>query len=143
MNISVKANLAAYFVVLALFAVLDGFWLGVLAMPWYQTAFDGLLREEFITWPWLVFYLLYCASIVFLAIRPYAGQNLIRTCEAGFVLGATAYGTYNLTCYSILIHWPLTMTIIDWIWGTCATTVLAAAGGWTMKKIHRTVTLPS
>lgn len=137
MNYSFKALCGAYLAVLLAFGFLDGVWLGVIAMPLYQTAFDALLREQFITWPWIAFYLLYCAAVVFLVIRPYAGRNLISKTVAGFVLGAAAYGTYNLTSYSIIDGWPLSMTFIDWMWGSTATAIIATCGGWTAQKIHR------
>ncbi len=135
MNYSFKALAGAYIAVLLAFACLDGVWLGVIAMPLYQSAFDTLLRDQFITWPWLAFYLLYCAAVVYLAIRPYAAQNLLSQSLAGIALGATAYGTYNLTCYSIIDGWPLAMTFVDWIWGTTATGIIATSGGWAARKI--------
>ncbi|MEG3765485.1 DUF2177 family protein [Alteromonas sp. 14N.309.X.WAT.G.H12] len=136
MKLTVKAIFASYFAVLFTFAVLDALWLGIIAMPWYQTAFTQLFREPFIIWPWVVFYLLYCASVVYLIIRPYINQNLIQTAWGGFVLGATAYGTYNLTAYAIIEHWPLTMTFVDWLWGSLATMIMAFTGGWAARKAN-------
>ena len=54
----------AYLAVLIAFGVLDGIWLGVIAMPMYVEHFDGILREQFISWPWIVFYLLYIFAII-------------------------------------------------------------------------------
>lgn len=121
------AYLVAYTTVLLTFGVLDGIWLGVIAMPWYQAAFEGLLREPFIMWPWVTFYLLYGLAVVFLAIRPNLNQPKAAAL-AGAALGATAYGTYNLTGYSIIADWPLSMSLIDWCWGTVATAVNALTG---------------
>ncbi|MBU2978381.1 DUF2177 family protein [Alteromonas sp. C1M14] len=136
MKLSIKAFLASYLTVLLTFAVLDTVWLGLIAMPWYQEAFAPLFRAPFITWPWIAFYLLYCASVVYLIIRPYINQNLIQTAIGGFILGATAYGTYNLTAYSIIAHWPLTMTFVDWFWGSVATMSMAFTGGWVARKVN-------
>ena len=135
MHYSFKTLTGTYIAVLLAFACLDAVWLGVIAMPLYREAFESLLRPQFITWPWIAFYLLYCASVVCLTIRPYAGKNLIHTSLAGLALGATAYGTYNLTCYSIIRDWPLNMTLIDWIWGTVATGIIATCGGFAAQKI--------
>ena len=118
----------AYLAVLIAFGVLDGIWLGVIAMPMYVEHFDGILREQFISWPWIVFYLLYCLSVVILAVKPTLDRTVGAAAISGFVLGATAYGTYNLTAYSIVADWPLNMTLIDWLWGSVATCILAAAG---------------
>ena len=129
MKIPFSTYLYAWLAVLISFAVLDGLWLGVIAMPLYTEHFAGLLREPFITWPWLAFYVLYCMAVVFLAIRPTLEQSMAATGLHGLVLGATAYGTYNLTAYSIVAGWPLNMTLIDWLWGAVATMLLAIAGG--------------
>ena len=118
----------AYLAVLIAFGVLDGIWLGVIAMPMYVEHFDGILREQFISWPWIVFYLLYCLSVVILAVKPTLNRTVGAAAISGFVLGATAYGTYNLTAYSIVADWPLNMTLIDWLWGSVATCILAATG---------------
>lgn len=123
------ASLAlAYLAILITFGVLDGLWLGVIAMPLYTEYFAELLRAQFITWPWIVFYLLYCLSVVFLAVNPTRQKPWGAAFGYGFVLGATAYGTYNLTAYSIVAGWPLTMTLVDWAWGSIATAILAAVG---------------
>lgn len=118
----------AYLAVLIAFGVLDGIWLGVIAMPMYVEHFEGLLREQFISWPWIVFYLLYCLSVVVLAVKPTLSKSVGAAAVSGFILGATAYGTYNLTAYSIVADWPLNMTLIDWLWGSVATCILAATG---------------
>ncbi|QCZ95043.1 DUF2177 family protein [Salinimonas iocasae] len=118
----------AYLAVLIAFGVLDGIWLGVIAMPMYVEHFDGILREQFISWPWIVFYLLYCLSVVIVAVKPTLNRTVGAAAISGFVLGATAYGTYNLTAYSIVADWPLNMTLIDWLWGSVATCILAATG---------------
>ncbi|MBD3585747.1 DUF2177 family protein [Salinimonas sp. HHU 13199] len=118
----------AYLAVLIAFGVLDGIWLGVIAMPMYVEHFDGILRDQFISWPWIVFYLLYCLSVVILAVKPALHKSVGAAAINGFILGATAYGTYNLTAYSIVADWPLNMTLIDWLWGSVATCILAATG---------------
>ncbi|GGW91224.1 DUF2177 family protein [Alteromonas halophila] len=123
-----RATLIAYITVLLLFAVLDGIWLGIIAMPWYQDAFAGLLREPFITWPWMVFYLAYCLIVVVLAVCPGRHTSVLSALGRGAMLGAAAYGTYNLTGYSIIAGWPLNMTLVDLAWGTVATALLSTAG---------------
>lgn len=123
---SLKPAIIAYLTVLLAFAILDGLWLGVIANSWYMTAFEPLLRKTFITLPWITFYLLYGAAVVFLSISP--SVTVSGALTRGAALGATAYGTYNLTAYSIIGEWPWHMTWIDWLWGTIATALLAASG---------------
>ncbi|WP_018982254.1 DUF2177 family protein [Salinimonas chungwhensis] len=128
MKTKISTFALAYLAVLIAFGVLDGIWLGVIAMPMYVENFEGLLRAQFITWPWILFYLLYCLSVVILTVIPNIHKPVGTAAFYGFVLGATAYGTYNLTAYSIVAGWPLNMTVIDWLWGSVATCILAAAG---------------
>ena len=123
-----------YLSIVIAFGILDGLWLGVVARPLYTDAFAELLRDPFITWPWLTFYLLYCLAVLMLAVRPARHRPGGAAAANGFMLGAAAYGTYNLTAYSIIAGWPLGMSIIDWVWGAFVTTVLAAVGAWTAKR---------
>lgn len=125
-----------YLSVLLAFAFLDGIWLGVVAMPWYQEAFSTLLREEFVTLPWVLFYLGYGAAVMYLAVVPNLTKSLEKSVLAGCVLGATAYGTYNLTGYSIIAGWPLKMSLIDWGWGTLATGLLAMVGSMVSRVMY-------
>lgn len=124
----------AYITVLVLFAVLDGLWLGVIAMDWYRSAFADLLREPFITWPWLVFYAGYSMVVVSLAICPSRQDSVLAALGRGAMLGAAAYGAYNLTGYSIINGWPLSMMWVDWVWGTVATATLGAGGRWVVNR---------
>jgi uncharacterized membrane protein len=41
----------------------------------------------------------------------------------GALYGLVVYGTYDLTNYSLVKDWPLTITLVDMAWGTfaCAT----------------------
>ena len=107
-------------------------WLGVVANQWYFGSLSGLLRDPFIAWPWLVFYIGYCAAGLYLAVLP-ARQNLAKAFLNGAVVGATAYGAYNLTNYSIVADWPLPITLIDWTWGTVATALVSTSGALAIK----------
>ncbi len=128
--------LSGYVCILLAFALLDGIWLGMIAMPWYQEAFSTLLKEHFVTWPWILFYLGYGAAVMHLAVLPNLTQSIIKSVLAGCVLGAAAYGTYNLTGYSIIANWPLPMSLVDWVWGTFATGVLALVGSMVTRVLY-------
>lgn len=117
---------------LVAFAIFDGIWLGIVAPSWYAQAMAPLLRENYISWPWLVFYLGYCMSILVLVLTGDSVKSLLVAGIRGAVLGATAYGAYNLTNYSIIAQWPLSITLIDWAWGTTVTALVAIVGAWAM-----------
>lgn len=110
------------------FGVLDFLWLGVIADSWYQTEMAALLRTQFITWPWLVFYVMYGAVVFVLAVVANRDKSLLYAGIDGALLGIASYGAYNLTAYSIIEGFTLYIMAIDWVWGTCITSVSAMAG---------------
>lgn len=119
---------AAYGGALLSFLIMDGIWLGFIAKQSYQTAMAGMLRAEFITWPWIVFYLFYCAVIAVMAVLPHHAAGWKTVLFYGALLGAASYGAYNLTNYSILEGWKLGITLQDWAWGVFVTGMSALAG---------------
>ena len=120
-------GLSLLFIFIA-FGILDAFWLGYLAEPWYKTEMKGMLREQFITWPWLVFYLTYGFVTFVLAVIPNRSKPWYYALIDGALLGLASYGAYNLTAYSILEGFTLKILFIDWVWGICLTSASAGAG---------------
>lgn len=128
--------LVAYAGILIAYLILDGLWLGVIAKDSYNESMGELMRDKFHIWPWFVFYLFYSFAILYLAIIPNINaQSILPVAISAVILGAAAYGAYNLTAYSIIEDWPLDITIKDWIWGSFVTTASACAGFIALKKI--------
>jgi uncharacterized membrane protein len=44
------------------------------------------------------------------------------------VLGLAAYGTYDMTNLSTLKGWPVSLSIVDMVWGTVLTSDASACG---------------
>jgi uncharacterized membrane protein len=125
-----KTNIITYATLLVSLLILDGIWLGLVAKDGYQQAMGHIMREQVIIWPWVAFYLLYTLAILILAINvQLPSQSRFYFLWRGFVLGAAAYGTYNLTNYALVVNWPLSITIKDWLWGTVLTSSCAMMGG--------------
>ena len=125
-----KTNIVTYFATLLSLVIIDGIWLGLIAKDGYQLAMSHIMREQVIIWPWIVFYLLYPFAILTLAITAQLpAQNRWQFVWRGFVLGAAAYGTYNLTNYALVVNWPLSITLKDWLWGAFLTSSCAWIGG--------------
>ncbi|MFT4654128.1 MAG: putative membrane protein [Kangiellaceae bacterium] len=119
------------------FALLDAFWLGYFATNWYQVEMQGLLRSEYITWPWLVFYLMYGSVTFVLAIVPNREKPWTYAAIDGALLGLASYGAYNLTCYSIIEGFSLKIMLIDWAWGTFLTSCSATAGWFGFQALRK------
>lgn len=120
--------LASLFCIALAFGILDGLWLGWFAMDWYQQEMAGLLRSEFITWPWVTFYAMYIVVTFILTIVPNRDKPWFYASIDGALLGFACYGTYNLTAHSVIEGFSFSIMIIDWCWGTFITSMSATAG---------------
>jgi len=127
--------IAAYIGALVAFLIIDGIWLGLVATDSYKSAIGHLMREQPQILPAATFYLMYCAVVVYFAIAPNMHKGWQAVAVSGAVLGFVAYGTYNMTNYSILKDWPLGITIKDWVWGTLVTSTTSVAGFYALKLI--------
>lgn len=132
--VSIAAAMAA---ILLSMAILDAIWLGGIAGDWYQAQLAGLSRETFIVWPWFLFYLLYGGVTFVLAVVANRDQSMLYAGIDGGLLGLAAYGTYNLTSYSILAGYPLTLALVDWAWGVALTSVSAMAGWYAFQATRK------
>ena len=135
-----KTNMITYLSLLFSLLIFDGIWLGLVAKDGYQQAMGHIMLEQVIIWPWIVFYILYPLAILVLAINvQLRTQSRFYFLWRGFVLGAAAYGTYNLTNYALVVNWPLSITIKDWLWGAILTSSCTGIGGvvWLKMSIQR------
>ena len=111
------------------FGVLDGVWLGLVGLPFYMEAIGSIMQFP----PRLVaaglFYVGYVAGLVYFVVLP-AGQHgsVGRGLTRGALLGALAYGTYDLTNLATLTAFTWKLAAIDMAWGTFASALSAAAG---------------
>ena len=109
--------------------VLDAIWLTQMIPRLYQPRIGELLAEKPSPAPAVVFYLLYVAGIVLLAVLPAlreGGWKRLLIHAAAF--GLVAYATYDLTNQETMKTWSTTITLVDMAWGTFITTVSASAG---------------
>jgi uncharacterized membrane protein len=132
--------LLSLFCIFIAFGILDALWLGWIAADWYQAEMKGLLRADFITWPWLVFYLMYGSVTFILSIVPNREKPWYYASIDGALLGLASYGAYNLTNYSILEGLTLNIMLIDWTWGICLTSASATAGWFGFQLLRGTPT---
>jgi uncharacterized membrane protein len=110
------------------FVILDGAWLSLAGPRLYRPALDPLLADKPNGVAAVVFYAVYLAGIVALAVAPNRGASLARAAMSGAILGAVAYATYDLTNQATMKVWATRITLIDIGWGALVTAVGAAAG---------------
>jgi len=119
----------AYIATALVFLGLDALWLTQVALGMYRRELGNLLLDQ----PNLavagLFYLLFVAGLVALAVVPALnGGGWVAALWMGAVLGLVAYGTYDITNLSTLRNWSLTVTLLDLAWGTALSAVSALAG---------------
>jgi uncharacterized membrane protein len=114
---------------LVAFLAIDLVWITQVAQPMYEERVGDLLRSSPLLAPAGVFYLIYVAGVVHLAVRPSLAPGRARTAWLnGAVLGGVAYGTYAFTNHALLEGFALGLALADVAWGVVLTAVTAAAG---------------
>lgn len=108
---------------------MDAAWLNYASSRIYRPRLGSLLVET----PNLAvaagFYLLYSLAVAVLVVVPAAAQgSWFAALACGALLGAAAYGTYDITNLATLRGWPLSISLIDMTWGIVVTALAATAG---------------
>ena len=125
-----------YLICTAAFFTLDMLWLGLVAKSFYRKHLGFILSDE-VNWAAaLVFYLLYIAGILYFAVNPALKQASWQTALLqGALLGGLCYATYDLTNMATIKNWPLSIVVVDIIWGvvltgSCSLLTYLAAQRW-------------
>lgn len=109
-----------------IFLIFDLFWLLVVSKNLYQTFIGELLGDVKVT-PAIIFYFVYLVGVVFFVLIPGIDkQSIFYTISSGALFGFICYSTYDLTNLATIKNWPVTMTIIDLVWGTSVTAITSA-----------------
>lgn len=110
---------SAYIVALALFLILDAIWLATVARSVYMPRIGGILLEQPRWAVAAIFYLLYPAGLVYLAVLPGWRDGSWQVAALnGAVLGFVAYLTYNATNLALLKGYDGMIAVLDTAWGT-------------------------
>ncbi|MDA3932395.1 MAG: DUF2177 family protein [Tenericutes bacterium] len=107
-----------YLIALIVFLAIDAVWLGLIATKFYKNNIGHLMADKpnFIAAG--VFYLLFIIGVVFFIYNGIVEQNFGKALLAGAIFGFMTYATYDLTNLATLKDWPITVTIVDLLWGT-------------------------
>ena len=125
----------AYLATLVPFIVLDALWLGLVAQTFYQSQIGFIMAKNPIWAAAIVFYLLYVAGMVVFTVQPSLNAGgLGRAAARGAFFGLVAYATYDLTNLATLQGWPITVTIVDLIWGASVSALSTVAAVWFLSR---------
>ncbi len=111
--------LKLYAMTFAVFLVIDLIWLGLVARSFYQEQL-GFIMKANVNWvAAIIFYLIFIAGLIFFVLNPALDKgSWVFALLAGAFFGFVTYSTYDLTNLATLKDWPLTVTIVDIVWGT-------------------------
>ena len=122
--------LSLYALAIPVFFVLDMLWLGVVARDFYQARLAHLMGE--VQWgAAILFYLIFLVGLTFFAIWPNVNAaHLWQPFLYGALFGFFTYATYDLTNLATLRDWPLSVVIVDMLWGTVLGGTVATVTVW-------------
>lgn len=109
---------AGYIVFLVAFGICDAVWLSTMASRLYRPALGDMLLDQIRYIPAALFYLGFPLGVVHFALMPALRDGSGSTALInGALLGLLAYATYDLTNYTTLRAWTLTITLADVAYG--------------------------
>lgn len=121
--------LILFLVTSVVFLVADALMLRFVIQPIFQQHLGSQLLDGLRLAPATLFYLVYMFGIIW-----FAGMPALRNDDPfsalinGAILGFVAYGTYELTSWTVMRDWHVSMVAVDWAWGTVVTGLAAWAG---------------
>ncbi|KPJ85669.1 hypothetical protein AMJ57_02225 [Parcubacteria bacterium SG8_24] len=113
--------LRQFAVILPIFLLLDGIWLGVISKGFYLNRMRSFARisDGSFAPVWgsvFLVYLLLSFGVLFLVL-PQAEGSWLKALLFGGALGLVAYGVYDLTNHALVKDWSVTLTLVDIAWG--------------------------
>ena len=131
--------LTLYAVTAVIFLALDAVMLRTVISPMFREALGDQVLESPRFAAAAVFYLFYVVGLLILVSWPaFRDGDIVRALWQGALLGAVAYGTYEMTNYATLRDWKPHMVATDWAWGTVLTAVSSVGGVWVTRAIFGT-----
>ena len=127
-DMNIQIFLTLYIISVPIFFIIDMIWLGLVAKNFYQSKLGHLLGE--VNWTAaIIFYLVFLVGLTFFATYPAAlagkvGQAVLY----GALFGFFTYATYDLTNLATLRDWPLSVSLVDMVWGAVLGGAVAGIG---------------
>lgn len=117
-----------YLLTLPVFFGIDFLWLSQAVPRIYQKEIGHLLAEKPQLVPAALFYAAFIVGILYFAAIPgLKVQSWQLAALNGALFGFFTYATYDLTNFATMKNWPLSITVIDIIWGTVLCMVVSVA----------------
>src|SRR3990167_10722757 len=119
-----KQFASLYLIATGIFVVIDAIWLTLIANKFYKDKLGHLLADKASLAPAVLFYALFIIGLVVFVIKPGIDAGLAATAWRAALFGLVTYATYDLTNQATIKDWPVSITVVDLIWGTVLSTVV-------------------
>jgi len=120
--------LKMYLIAFVVFLLIDAIWLSLIANNFYKKYLGFLMKDSPNFVAAGIFYLVFIVGLVYFVIMPGIDAGSIGKILLGGVLfGFITYATYDLTNLATIKDWPLTVTIVDLLWGSFLSTAISLA----------------
>lgn len=130
--------IGSYLLTTVVFFAVDLLWLGVVAKNFYGRHLSDFLSEQVNWTAAIVFYLLFIVGIFLFVIMPsIEKQSYIHALIYGALFGFFTYATYDLTNLATLKNWPITVVIVDILWGIVLTATVSVSGYFITQWMNR------
>lgn len=123
--------LKPFLIALVAFIVCDAVWFILVANNFYKKAIGGLMRlgpdGAFApSWTPIIFvYIFIALGLVVFVLPKIIGGGFGSAFGFGALFGFLVYGIYELTNLAFLANWPLSIVIVDTLWGALASGIVA------------------
>lgn len=111
----------------AIFLVLDALMLTYFMQPLFARHIGGQLADPIRIAPAIAFYLLFMGGLLYFVSLPALSSGSSALIPA-LIFGLVAYGTYELTSYTVMRDWHISMVLADMAWGAVLTAASAMGG---------------
>ena len=119
-----------------IFLILDALMLTFVMRPLFEKHLGDQMLQSLRLVPAAAFYLGYVAGLTYLVSWPaYKAGDPASALLPAFVVGLMAYGTYELTSYTIMKTWHPMLVVVDMTWGAIASALVAAGGVWVARAL--------
>lgn len=120
-----------------IFLLMDGLWLGYISKQFYIKEMGSFLRlnNGAITPNYGAAAVVYIALIlgILVFVLPKAQGSIFLALIYGALYGFCCYATYDFTNLAVVKNWPVTLSIIDTVWGCVICGVTSAVVTWISK----------
>ena len=119
--------LKLYLATVPVFFLIDMIWLGFVARGFYKQQLGFILSDKVNWTAAIVFYLIFISGIILFAVLPaLETKSLGKAALLGGLFGFFTYATYDLTNLATIKDWPITVVIVDIVWGFALCSTVAA-----------------